>query len=920
MKSSNATKIGHAVWVLAGLMLGGLFGKAGTSLAAEHTWVRKVDMPTARFLHSASVVDGKIYVIGGAAKDMTEAIFPVEVYDPVMDKWTTEANIPAPRVAHSASVVDGKIYAIGGAESPTVLRSTVLEYDPAEDTWTTKSDMPTARWFLSTSVVDGKIYAIGGASSLTSLVGLSTVEVYDPVTDTWTTKEDMPFGVWYLCTAVVDGKIYALGGRPGWTAIPYVQEYDPATDTWAQKSDMPVGTSGMGSVVLGDKIIVIGGWLSSLNTPYTAVQMYDPETDIWTIEGDAPFLRAAFSASVVNNRIYAIGGTDRPHPCPATSTVYELTVSGPPPDFNGDRKADFKDFCRLAQYLFQDELSVDIAPPPFGDHLVDLRDVAVLSEYWLRDLRLVAHWALDESEGDIAHDSAGDNDGFVNGEAVWLSAGGRIGGVLQFDGSNDYVQTHFVLDPADGPFSAFAWIKGGAAGQAIVSQAAGTGVGSSWLCADPCDGQFMTELKAVDKFGEPLVSDLVVTGGDWYHVGLVWDGSRRRLYVDGEEAARDSKPQADLEGSDGGLYFGAASTLDANSYWSGLIDDIRIYDEALAADEVSALVNVPSADGTSGVTLERAEEVQEEYTEELFEIEGVVGTAVGYSKDYEVVVKVFVVDANVTSIPDKLDEVGAETLVAGEFYAGPSPEGAVSSDGDGALSRTGRFDRPVPIGVSTGHIDVTAGTIGCRVKDEAGNVYALSNNHVYANSNYATLGDNVLQPGVYDGGEDPNDAIGTLYDFEPLDFTVVQMNTMDAAIALSSTGLLGNATPVDGYGKPRSKTAVARLHQKVQKYGRTTGLTAGEIDAVNAIVRVFYHNPAYDPNDPGSLPFRVARFSDQIIIVPGSDFVQPGDSGSLVVTRAKKPVGLLFAGSSTYGVANRIDLVLERFAVTVDDE
>jgi predicted secreted protein len=208
------------------------------------------------------------------------------------------------------------------------------------------------------------------------------VEVYDPVTDTWTSKANMPFGVWNLRTTVLDGKIYALGGRPYGQARPYVQEYDPATDTWTRKSDMPVATGERGSGVIGDKIIVIGGWLSSsTGTPYTEVQMYDPEIDIWTIEGDAPFRRAGLSASVVNNRIYAIGGTDRPHPCPATSTVYELTVSGPLPDFNGDGIVDATDICMMVDYWGTDESLYDIAPPPFGDGVVDVEDLIVLAEH-----------------------------------------------------------------------------------------------------------------------------------------------------------------------------------------------------------------------------------------------------------------------------------------------------------------------------------------------------------------------------------------------------------------------------------------------------------------------------------------------------------------------------------------------------------
>jgi hypothetical protein len=221
-------------------------------------------------------------------------------------------------------------------------------------------------------------------------------------------------------------------------------------------------------------------------------------------------------------------------------------------------------------------------------------------------------------------------------------------------------------------------------------------------------------------------------------------------------------------------------------------------------------------------------------------------------------------------------------------------------------------ERPVPIGVSTGHPDITAGTIGCRVTDGS-NVFALSNNHVYANENLASIGDNVLQPGTYDGGVDPDDMIGTLADFEPINFHPRARNKIDAAIALTSTDMVGNATPSgdpdypDGYGTPSSTTATAYVGMEVQKYGRTTGHTYGDVTGINATVRVGYST-------------RSAIFVEQILIEPGG-FSAGGDSGSLVVTKiGKNPVGLLFAGSSTMTVANPIDLVLERFGVTVDGQ
>ena len=109
--------------------------------------------------------------------------------------------------------------------------------------------------------------------------------------------------------------------------------------------------------------------------------------------------------------------------------------------------------------------------------------------------------------------------------------------------------------------------------------------------------------------------------------------------------------------------------------------------------------------------------------------------------------------------------------------------------------------RPAPMGYSVGHPAITAGSIGARVVDGSGNVYVLSNNHVLANSNDASIGDPALQPGPFDGGTSA-DRIGTLFAFQSIDFSGGD-NTIDAAIAISTTADLSNATPADdGYGAP----------------------------------------------------------------------------------------------------------------------
>jgi hypothetical protein len=321
------------------------------------------------------------------------------------------------------------------------------------------------------------------------------------------------------------------------------------------------------------------------------------------------------------------------------------------------------------------------------------------------------------------------------------------------------------------------------------------------------------------------------------------------------------------------------------------------------------LSSVLLAQGRSEQALDRVIEVQERHTERLMAIEGVTGTAVALNPGGQAAVAVLLERPGVGGIPQELEGVPVHPFVTGEIYALQPPEASA-----GALAvPSARFPRPVPIGVSTGHPAITAGTIGCRVRDAGGTVYALSNNHVYAAENAGPLGVNVLQPGPYDGGVNPTDAIGTLSDFQPIHFDG-SPNTIDAAIALSSTSLLGRSTPSDGYGTPKAATATARINAAVKKYGRTTGLTKGRIWAVNAIVNVGYSAG-------------VARFVNQIIITPGA-FSAGGDSGSLVVldstkrntTNDRQPVGLLFAGSSSVTIASPIDLVLSRFGVTIDGQ
>jgi hypothetical protein len=224
--------------------------------------------------------------------------------------------------------------------------------------------------------------------------------------------------------------------------------------------------------------------------------------------------------------------------------------------------------------------------------------------------------------------------------------------------------------------------------------------------------------------------------------------------------------------------------------------------------------------------------------------------------------------------------------------------------------------RPVPIGVSIGHPEATAGTLGCRVSRGC-HQYVLSNAHVIAEENSGIPGDSTLQPGPVDGGVHPADEIGTLSQSVPITMSTSgnTQNRVDAAISATDSSLVGTQTRTNGYGTPKAATVNPVLGMLVQKYGRSSALSHGYIDTVATTVNVGYNAGA-------------ARFVDQMVIksINTSDFSRPGDSGALIVvdggTDDRKAVGLLFAATSdkVYTFANRINDVLVALDVDIDGE
>jgi hypothetical protein len=291
-----------------------------------------------------------------------------------------------------------------------------------------------------------------------------------------------------------------------------------------------------------------------------------------------------------------------------------------------------------------------------------------------------------------------------------------------------------------------------------------------------------------------------------------------------------------------------------------------------------------------------------------------------------------------TTVPDEKDQVKLTVLVQDSRYlngwivegikekAGAEVE--VISIGRQKANWTRTRTIPARLGSSIAPAGLGySGTLGCFCTDLAtGTDALLSNNHVIADTNRLPLGTPIQQPSRPDGGTPGGDNIARLTRFVPIHGPGGPVNTVDAAIAqLTGTRPIDTARIFDTTGTYPGNPVVAMLrpnsikmaaiNMPVLKIGRTTGLTRGRILAVNVNnLHVNYGT---------SIGLR--RFDRQITVgsaVAGRPFLRGGDSGSLMVTNAGEPVGLLFATSTSGGPfglgvanANRIDLVLSQLNI-----
>jgi len=294
----------------------------GSSHAQNGRWETDLaPMPIEKWAHSACVVDGKIYVIGGLLltdQSLYNSIgsSSVEVYNPETNTWdTTKQSMPTARGYCATGVIGNEIYICGGTGYNTNRQLDILEiYNTETDTWdTSKPPMPTGRFETKGAVLDGKFYVIGGLDNSNPELG-HAFERFDPETNEWEILPDIPHFVGSCSADTLHGKIYVSGGIPILNnPTKYIQVYDPELNQWKVLDlELLFVSTHMGSCTVDDLIYIFGHGgtpiTSQTNEVFPHVFIVDPINEVIHQVTEVPTERALSTAHLINNKVYVVGG------------------------------------------------------------------------------------------------------------------------------------------------------------------------------------------------------------------------------------------------------------------------------------------------------------------------------------------------------------------------------------------------------------------------------------------------------------------------------------------------------------------------------------------------------------------------------------------------------------------------------------
>jgi len=223
---------GFSIYVAGGQSsrYGGVTGAFERFDALWNRWVELEPMPTPRTDLGAARVGDKLYFMGGqdcVSPTCGQTLNVVEIYDLKRREWTTGTPMPQRMAGFSTTVIQGKIYVVGGYNRSGVYTTqvnahrSVLEYNPASDLWLPRGALPAGRIAPAVSNCGEKLMISGGLNDQNFSLVRRNAWSFDTSTDTWAQIPAPKVDRNGIDAVTVKNKIYVIGGSSN-ARVPYL--------------------------------------------------------------------------------------------------------------------------------------------------------------------------------------------------------------------------------------------------------------------------------------------------------------------------------------------------------------------------------------------------------------------------------------------------------------------------------------------------------------------------------------------------------------------------------------------------------------------------------------------------------------------------------------------------------------------------
>ena len=584
--------------------------------------------------HAANSYMGKVYITGGVNDNVSTN--KVRVYDISTERFSVGNSLPIPIRNHSAIVFSDNLFVIGGLREGTGQKST-FRYNFTNDEWDEKKSLNFNRSSSSTDIYGGRIWITGGYAYGNAT---NSVESYDLTDNKWHIESPMNVVREFHSSWVYNNHLFVAGGKDGNQSLDTIECYDPNTKTWYEWGKLPNSIHSSAAFVVKDILYIFSGYglrgtlkldltnstsnlsdiyIQDLNTtsPVQAEVADGSVTGSKMADGAVTASKIASNAITTNELSEQILKYLKPEITtqPQAQTVYadnnvsfSVTAEGKyltyqwkkdGVDLAGETNATLN-ISDANATLHDGNYSV-VVSNDFGS--VESNKVEVqISDVLLNGL--VGWWKFDEGSGTVAYDSSGNgNDGNLTNGPTWTA--GKIGGALSFDGVNDYLKlskyslhTNFSVSFWANPTS-----NTNTFSESINANTANLGNHRIILYGSRPQG-FPPSSNAgfgisigknsiyATAHSSNLYTPILVrqaSFSDWTSFTFIVNNNTPTLFVDGELIKNGLNPNKTLH-----LISNSGFAIGKGAYGSyhGLIDDVRIYDRALSAEEVQALYNL----------------------------------------------------------------------------------------------------------------------------------------------------------------------------------------------------------------------------------------------------------------------------------------------------------------------------------------